>query len=477
MKKCPICGTSYEGTVCPRNCAIPDEKSLPTFENIRNRANALKGETEQGKSVKAGDLLEIILDQQKHMIVSAEKENTWRVIEKNIQQLMEDSVKNVAKFQQKKELSASEMGGRIFKNLFRLSEKDPSEARAMSAFEMAEMGAKAIKEGNENWPVKSDVVSYYGGLTQKDIDRMEGKALVGTPLYGDSGTGAYVVPTAYASEVDRVSLQSSQMMGLVTRIPMTTRTFRRNRLATHVSLAWPTTEATAKSETNPTFGTYNLTCQTCAAWTTIVDELEEDTTVPLMQFFMELLMEKWGYEFDYQALVSAAAPWTGWLANTSVNAATMATGKTTYSAVTGDDLVSLIDAISIGAGENALAGARFIMHRTVFNWLTRLKATGSGQPIFQQLTESAPTTILGFPYSINDRMPSTATAAQAGTAFIAFGNPKYWAYGDRIGREFKIYRDTIQNVTQDQIFLRFRTRAGFTAMVPTAVASLFTAAA
>jgi len=297
------------------------------------------------------------------------------------------------------------------------------------------------------------------------------KAGLGTPLRADAVTGSYLTGTGYYSEVMRLAEQASTMMSKVRKLDMEQRVLKIPELSTSVTLTWPTDESTAKTETNPTFGLIELISKTCAAWLGITEELEEDSLMALGPLWTELFSGAWGLEFDKQVLTANASPFTGILHDTGVNEVIMGTGKTSFSDVTFDDLLDLQDALTT---EGAHIGAYYIMHRTVFNAIRRLK-DDTGQPIYQRGDQNVPPTIIGTPYILSDVMPKI-TDSEASKAFIIYGNPKHWLYGDRKAVEVRRFGDTAQALEYDRIFWRFRVRAAFQPAVASAFSRLKTAA-
>ena len=114
------------------------------------------------------------------------------------------------------------------------------------------------------------------------------------------------------------------------------------------------------------------------------------------------------------------------------------------------------------------------MSRYVFNQIRKIK-DDNGNPIYVPPAERVPATINGVPYILSEVMPKASDDA-VDTPFLIYGNPQYWIFGDRVGMEMRVYRDTIRAIDYDQIFLRFRTRAGFIEGMPAAFARLKTAA-
>jgi HK97 family phage major capsid protein len=323
-------------------------------------------------------------------------------------------------------------------------------------------GGRAIAKGDDTWKGEEWL-----------MDAAQKAALGSYYLRGDATTGSYLVPVEYASDILRVAGQASIMYPRITRIPMSARTLYYPAESTMLSVYWVTDETTAKTEAQYVLAQRTLSAKTAAAYFGVTDELLEDSLVALPQYFNMLFSEAWGKEIDKQTLVASTAPFVGMTVNTSCNAVNMGPGKTSFANVTFEDLVAMENAISVAVGENGLAGAYFIMHRKVFNYL-KVKKDDDGQPIYMKPADGVPATIYGYPYIISDQMPSTDAVS---TGFIVLGNPKYWIMGERVAVDFRIFDQTSYTLLQDQVFFRFRVRAAFVGGVPAAFAVLKTAAA
>lgn len=297
------------------------------------------------------------------------------------------------------------------------------------------------------------------------------KSKLGTPLYSDATTGSYLVPVEYAAEVMYVAKQASQMMGQVREIPMSGITKYVPTPNAAASCYWLTLQSSSKSEVNPTFGRATLTSQTMGIYTTITDELQEDSIVAVASYFRDIFGEAWGYEFDYQCTQSSANPFTGMLAGAGVNNI-MAAGKTSFENVEFDDLYDMVGGLTT---VNKRIGGKFIMHCTVFDILRKVK-DANGNYIYQPPNGSQPGTLCGYPYIITDGMTPLSSDAVS-TKFLVFGNPKYFLFGNRMGLEFKVFDQTAYAATEDQIIFRARARAAFTVGISGAFVSLATPAA
>lgn len=295
---------------------------------------------------------------------------------------------------------------------------------------------------------------------------------MGTPLRGDAATGSYLVPETFASEVLRIPEDPSAMMNQVRTIPMNTRKITFPTKLAGVTFTWVTDETTAKTEKNPTFGYVALECETAAGWIPFSEELDEDSSVALGAYFSELFREAWQGEFDTQALVANGAPFTGILRNAGVNVLNMGAGRTSFPDATLDDLVDLQTKLKTKAKRK---GAAYIMHVTVLDHFKKLK-DDNGNYVYMAPAGVQPGTLWGYPYVLSDAMPDAASSAVS-TPFIVFGNPKHLLYGNRVGMEIRVFKETMDALIYDRLFLRARLRAAFNCGVPAAFSVLKTAAA
>lgn len=422
----------------------------------KNILEMIDGMKQKGENATTEDLWSVISEMQKNYDEhQAKKDAEVEALNKTLQEIIEKSIKEKDNFQ---DITPEQKSGQFLTAAWN-GEMD----------NVAKYGGRFAK--GDPWKIKGEKDSWNMFINATDVAQ---KAALGTVLRGDATTGSYLVPSAWYSEVMRIAEQASQMMGKVTTIPMPDRTMYLPTGGTGITLAWPSDETSEKSETSPTVGQETLSAKTCAGWMTWTEELEEDSIVNLVQYFQKLFGEAWGAEFDKQVLYSNASPFTGIAYDSGCSIRNMAAGKTSFANVDFDDLIDMENDISTAGGENALNGARWIMSRYVFNVLRKLR-DDDGEYVYQKAADGVPATIWNRPYTISDQMPGSSSDA-ADTPFLILGNPGYVAHGERVGMEFKIYRDTIRNVDYDQIFLRFRIRAGFVVAVEEAFAVLETAA-
>lgn len=324
------------------------------------------------------------------------------------------------------------------------------------------LGGEPVRSNSpDGWAKESD---FGFGETPDGVEKSD----LGTPLRGDSTTGSYVIPLAYANEMLGVAQDASTMMPLVRKVPMSARTIYWPTKGTAPGFSWPTNESTAKTEKSPTFGQVTLTAKTAAGWICLTEEIMEDSLVPLGEYFRDEFGESWGQEFDKQCVQNASAPFQGVL-YCADNSATLA-GTAFTDAKTGD-LRSVIKQLTTKAKRN---GARFVMHETVLDHFCSEK-DDMGNYIVQKPTEGRPLALLGYPFNTADAMPDITESA-ADTPFVWFGNPRHILYGERTGFEFRVFDNTEGTMQYDRVYLRCRIRAAFLVSVEAAFATLRTKA-
>ncbi|HUW58149.1 MAG TPA: phage major capsid protein [Planctomycetota bacterium] len=321
----------------------------------------------------------------------------------------------------------------------------------------------------DTWPMEN--------LAKELMAKQKGwleKADLGTPLYSDAVTGSYLVPVQYIMEVLQVALQASQLMGKVQRWPMTGITAYYPKINARPSFTWRSAQTSAKTESNPTFTQGSLTAYTAATYIPWVDELDEDSLVPLGVFFRDLIGQAWGQEFDTCVLkrsTDAGDLFDGVLyAGTAVY--TMPAGQTTFASATFDDLRSTVKELTTMA---ARAGATWAWHPTVWDHIRSLK-DAMGQYHLPVYGNQEPPTVLGYPRMECDAAPALSDSAVS-TPFIALFNPKNVVHGDRIGLAINIYPDTAYKVEYGENFIAARVRAAFKTTFPAYCAVVKTAAA
>lgn len=305
-------------------------------------------------------------------------------------------------------------------------------------------------------------------MERKGSIEMETKADLGTPLTNDSATGSYLIPVEYYDEIIRVAADTSELVPLVRRIPMKSNTKYYPTGGTATAFTYVSSDGGALTEQNPTFNQTLLTAYTYAMWVGCTEALLEDDIVGLGEYLRILAGEAYAAKFDAEFLTGSGSPTTGVLNDGSVNTAQAGTGNTSYEDFEITDLYSLVEQLTTNAKRR---GARFMMHPLLWDVVRKLK-NADGDNIIAPWAETAAKSLFGYPVTFSDQMPSTDAS---NTAFVAFGNPRYLLFGDRVGMEMKFYDGTEYAVQYTEVFFRFRFRAAFDVGVPGAFSILKTA--
>jgi len=321
--------------------------------------------------------------------------------------------------------------------------------KAVARGDHAEIRELGVQRGSVDYDVKSPLGS--GELT------------------GDATTGSYLIPTEYATEVLRLAEDQSELMAVVQRTGMTSRSKLFPKKLTGVSFTYVSSESTDKTESAPTFAQETLTARTYALWLSSSEEFLEDSVGEVGAYFAAIIGEAWATKFDNEFLVGSGTPVTGLLKDADTAKHTM-TG-TAFTDVTFDDLWDTISKLNTRAKRR---GAKFILHPQIFDMLAKIK-DAQGNYIYQRPYESRPGTLLGFPYLFSDEAPDLADSAK-NTAFVALGNPLNLLWGQRLNLEIKFFPDTYYGMKSDQVFWRARVRAALNIALPENFAVLRTAA-
>lgn len=284
--------------------------------------------------------------------------------------------------------------------------------------------------------------------------------------------GGFLVPAEFRPTLVRLVEVFGLARRFATVIPMRRLEMEIPKLTQSVAVFW-IDEGQQITETRPQFGNVKLVAKKLAALVPVTGELMEDSTIPIANLIATLFAEQIAFEEDRVVLTGDVAgagdPFNGVLGDPGTTLVVMGAGLTAFTDVTADDLADMTTAIT----RSASTGARFYMHRTVWNVVRKLKSTVDGHYIYAQPSGGVPGTIWGFPYELTDVMPAITDSA-ADTPFIIFGNLRHVYIGDR--RRMTMAQSTHVGFTTDQIFLRVIQRTAVTVALPEAFAVLKTAA-
>lgn len=283
--------------------------------------------------------------------------------------------------------------------------------------------------------------------------------------------GGFLVPAEFRPTLVRLVEVFGIARRFATVIPMRRLEMEIPKLTQSVAVFW-IDEGQQITETKPVFGNVKLVAKKLAALVPVTGELMEDSTIPIANLIATLFAEQIAFEEDRVVLtgdvVGNGDPFNGVLGDPGTTLVVMGATLDAFTDVTADDLADMTTAVTRSASQ----GARWYMHRTVWNLVRKLKGT-DGHYIYSQPSGGTPGTIWGYPYELTDVMPSITDSAPD-TPFIIFGNLRHVYIGDR--RRMTMAQSQHVGFTTDQIYLRVIQRTAVTVALPEAFAVLKTAA-
>ena len=201
-------------------------------------------------------------------------------------------------------------------------------------------------------------------------------------------------------------------------------------------------------------------------------ELVEDSSIAIANLLATITAEAFALEEDRVGLAGdvsgASDPFDGILYDSGVTSLAMASGDTLFTNLDADDMLDLSGQVTTAG----TVGAGFLMHRTIFDIVRKLKDTQDNY-IFNPPNGITPATIWGYPYQLSDVMPAVGDTA-VDTPFIIFGNLKHLYLGDR--KSMSVASSQHVGFANDQIYYRFIERIAVKIAIGSAFAVLKTAA-
>lgn len=233
--------------------------------------------------------------------------------------------------------------------------------------------------------------------------------------------GGYLVPDPLSAEIVRIVQMNGDARRLFRNIPMTADTLRINTKSTGVTVAF-VNEGVNLGNTGAEFGQKTLTAQKLGAYSVITWELEQDAIRPIVPYLIDLFGEAIAAKED-DACFTGTSPFTGIFVDSDLSTQEVDMASTTFASITYDNLVDTMHKVDV----NTIFNGTWVMHPSVFAAVRKLK-DNDGQPLWAPLAAGAPATILGRPYVLANRAPSTEGAA---LPVLMYGQWQYGAFGTR----------------------------------------------
>lgn len=247
-------------------------------------------------------------------------------------------------------------------------------------------------------------------------------------LVEGSGSGSYVVPNEYASEIARVAASYGVARRYCRNITLGTKSLLipDETAVVTVSVAG---ENTAFSETQPTLAQKTLTLKVAGAISPMSNELLRDTNVDLLGYFAELYGEALALFEDDNVFGDATSFGTPLLSLSSGNAVTGSGAS--MANFTADDFQKLRRAVN----PKYWPRAKFFAHPYVISYIESIKDSGGNYIVRQPADSAAVRTIWGHDLIPVDGMPSTDAAS---TAFVGFAVPEMCFFGSNGSMEIEV---------------------------------------
>lgn len=237
---------------------------------------------------------------------------------------------------------------------------------------------------------------------------------------GAVGTGGYLVPNVYSSDLIKIIYEGSYLrMAGSRQYTMPTGAPLKKPALTNSSAATLTTEAAAITEAEPTVGEVVWTPYKFSKLAKVSNEMLYDSRIPLDVLLNDDAAYGFGQaENTYFTTGTGSGQPQGIVTGSSLGATAASATTIGY-----DDILKLFHSLSF----QYRAGSVFMANDAVVQALRLIKDT-TGRPIWQSsLTEGQPETLLGRPLFVNNSMASTLAAT---TKSMLFFNPRYFEIVD-----------------------------------------------
>lgn len=311
--------------------------------------------------------------------------------------------------------------------------------------------------GFTNAKQAKDFVSLVRAVFNKDDNFvMSNKDMV----EGRDADGGYLVQPEYRNTLLSLMEQYGIARQYCTVIPMSTTEMIMPKLTGGVQVYWIGENQTI-SETQPSFGEFRMTIKKLAALVPMSSELLNDASIAIANLLATLFAQALAKEEDRIVFIgktSANDPFNGVLYDPAVGTLTLPSTKKAFTDITAANLAEATSGRSVYT-----TGARFFMHRTIFNLVRQLQYT-TGEYIWGAPTMGNDEGLLwGYPYTLVETMPSITDTGD-GKEFIFFGNLMHYYIGDR--QQMTIARSEHVGFAQDKVYLRVLQREGMAYALP-----------
>ncbi len=272
--------------------------------------------------------------------------------------------------------------------------------------------------------IKPDRVGRASDAYKEDFDRhLRGKILVHNVLSeGVDADGGYLVPEDFERDIV-TALEEENVIRSLAKV-ITTQHERKIPVATGHSTAQWTAENAAYTESNPTFGQKQIDAFKLTDLCRVSVELLQDAAFDIEDYLMKEFARAFGIAEEEAFCVG-----TGTNQPTGIfteNGGTVGVTAAANSAITADELISLVYALKSPYRRNA----KFLMNDATISAIRKLKDQNGAYLWQPSLQAGQPDRLLGYDLYTSPYVPTMA----AGALTVAFGDFKNYWIGDRAGR-------------------------------------------
>lgn len=243
---------------------------------------------------------------------------------------------------------------------------------------------------------------------------------------GATTTGGFLVPTEYQWDMLMLSRDNTFALRECSTIQMGTNDMRVPTEATQATMVW-TAEGVAATETEPTVGQVQLTAKRLDAYAISSNELLADSHYDIAGLLAGQFSYGIALELDNQVLNGDGTKLGSGVLTAAAGFSIVQTGAGSqfFSSINADNLSLAAESVD----EMYANGGKFIYNKLIQHYVRTLKDS-NGRYIFAMPGNGVPGTIWEYPYILSSKGPKTTGSA---TAFVVFGNFKYYVIGIRAG--------------------------------------------
>lgn len=270
-----------------------------------------------------------------------------------------------------------------------------------------------------------DVVKALAFKDQASLASIQAKAAMAE---GAPATGGALVPAEYQWDLIQLVREATFVMNKCTTLQMSSNSLTLPAEASLVTVAW-TDEAGPISASDSTFGQVVLTAKKLAGLTTAMsNELLSDSAIDIVTMLTNQFAYAIAQELENQVLNGTGAPVSGMMGAKAGYSAEMATGSTSFSAVTADIFRSAMRKLS----KVDQAKAEWAYSKDIQFYVDTLKDS-QGRYIYREPGQGAgPSTLWGRPINESAKAPAESDSG-TGKGCAVIGDWKQFYIGQRLG--------------------------------------------